>query len=297
MRITDMETAIAGAVADGQTVYLAGFTHLIPFAAGHEIIRQEIGDLTLARATPDLIYDQMIAAGCTSAIVFSFAGSPGFRRAVTAGVPNRIDLEEYTHFGMVARLAAGAYNLPFMPVRTFAGSDLPAYTTDIRTVESPYGDGEIHVVPPLEPDVTVIHVPRADRNGNAQVWGITGEVRDAAFAGDTVIVTAEELVDERVIRSDPNRTIVPGSVVDYLVEEPYGAHPSYVQGYYDRDRAVYRGWDETAATHEGLREWLDEWVYGVADRQEYVEQLGVGRLLDLQPDTNYAAPIDMGGYQ
>lgn len=297
MQLTDMESAVAGAVADGRTVYLAGFTHLIPFAAGHEIIRQGFRDLTVARATPDLVYDQMIAAGCVSRVVFSFAGSRGFRRAVTEGVPNQIELEEYTHFGMVARLAAGAYDLPFMPVRTFVGSDLVGVTAGIETVASPYGGEEIPVVPPLTPDVTVVHVPRAGRDGSAQVWGIVGEVRDAAFAADTVIVSAEEVVAEDVIRSDPNRTVIPGSIVDFLVEEPYGAHPSYVQGYYDRDRAVYRGWDEVAVTHERLSAWLDEWVYGVADRREYLEKLGVDRLLELQPATNYATPIDMGGYQ
>lgn len=293
----DMETAISRAVSDGQTVYLAGFTHLIPFAAGHEIIRQGISDLTLARATPDLVYDQMIAAGCASRLVFSYAGSRGFRRAVTEEIPNEIELDEYTHFGMVARLAAGAFDLPFMPVRTFIGSDLPDYTDGIRSVTSPYADEEIPVVPPLNPDVTVVHVPRAGRDGSAQAWGIVGEIRDAAFAAETLVVSAEEIVDESVIRSDPNRTVVPGSVVDFLVEEPYGAHPSYVQGYYDRDRSVYRGWDETAASHERLTAWLDEWVYGVADREEYLAKLGVERLLGLQPATNYATPVDMGGYQ
>lgn len=287
-----MESAISQAVSDGQQVYLAGFTHLIPFAAGHEIIRQELRDLTLVRATPDIIYDQMITAGCAEKVVFSYA-SDGLRRMLEN---EEIEFEEYTHFGTVARLAAGAYDLPFMPVRTFAGSDLPEYNDKIRTMESPYGDREIHVVPPLNPDVTVVHTHRADENGNAQVWGIVGEVIDAALAADTVIVTTEEIVDESVIRSAPNRTVFTESAVDYVVEEPYGAHPSYVQGLYDRDRSFYGGWGDVAATQEGIEEYLDEWVYGVENRHEYLEKLGAEKLLELDPDTNYATPIDMGGY-
>ncbi|MEF8789058.1 MAG: CoA-transferase [Haloarculaceae archaeon] len=293
MSVTDMASAVSEGVSDGQELYLAGFTHLIPFAAGHEMIRQGLEDLTLVRATPDAIYDQMIAAGCAEKVVFSYAGA-GLRRTLEEG---DIEFEEYTHFGMVSRLAAGAYDLPFLPVRTFAGSDLPAHNGKIRRVESPYDGEEINVVPPLNPDVTVVHAHRADEHGNAQVWGIVGEIIDAALAADTVILTTEELVDEAVIRSDPNRTAVPGSAVDYVVEEPYCAHPSYVHGLYDRDRRFYRGWDDVASTHEGVLEYLDEWVYGVDDRREYVEKLGVGRLLDLQPRTNYATPVDMGGYQ
>lgn len=293
MTLTDMRSAISEGVSDGQEVYLAGFTHLIPFAAGHEIIRQEVSDLTLVRATPDAIYDQMIAAGCAGKVVFSYAGR-GLRRVLEEG---DIEFEEYTHFGTVSRLAAGAYDLPFMPVRTFAGSDLPKHNDKIRRVENPYGEEEIHVVPPLNPDVTVVHTHRADKTGNAQVWGIVGDIVDAALAAETVILTTEEVVDEDVIRSDPNRTAIPGSAVDYVVEEPYCAHPSYVHGLYDRDRQFYREWDGVASTHEGVMEYLDEWVYGVRDRREYVEKLGAGRLLDLQPRTNYATPIDMGGYQ
>lgn len=288
-----MAAAVSAAVADGQTVYLAGFTHLIPFAASHEIIRQGVEGLTIARATPGIIYDQLVAAGVADTVLFSFAGH-GLRREIAAGT---IDIEEYTHFGTVSRLAAGAYNLPFMPVRTFAGSDLPDYNDNIRTVESPFGGEEIPVVPPLNPDVTFVHCHRADEHGNGQVWGIVGEIIDATLAADTVVLSTEELVDESVIRSDPNRTVIPGSAVDYVVEAPYGCHPSYVQGLYDRDRPFYREWPEVAATDEGIQDYLDEWVYGVENRREYVEKLGVETLLDLDPRTNYATPIDMGAYQ
>ncbi len=293
MQRVDMTTAVEEAVADGQTVYLPGFTHLSPFAAGHEIIRQAYSDLTLGRMSPDLITDQLLAADCLSGCVFSFA-SRGLRRAIEAG--EDIDTEEYTHYSLAARLAAGARDLPFMPLRTFTGSDLPANNPDIMTVESPYEGEEIHVVPPLEPDVTIAHVPRADGGGNAQVWGTIGEVRDAIFAAETVVLTAEEVVDEDITRSDPNRTVAVGSAVDYLVEEPYGAHPSYVQGHYDRDRTVYDAWRDRV-DGDRVEEYLEEWVYGVDNRQEYLSKLSADRLVDLDPDTNYATPIDMGGYR
>jgi glutaconate CoA-transferase subunit A len=301
---TDMETAISMAIEDGQTLYLGGFTHLIPFAAGHEIIRQGVEDLTLARATPDLIYDQLIAAGCASSVIFSWAGNPGvgslraFRRAVEDGVPNEIAIDEYSHFGLVSRLAAGAQDLPFLPLRTFVGSDYPEHNDSIRFVDNPFGDqpGEIPVVPPLNPDVAIVRAQRADAEGSAQMWGITGEMVEAAFAADTVVLSVEEIVDNDVIRSDPNRTLIPGTIVDYVVEEPYGSHPSYAQGYYDRDNEAYLDWDRQTETHESTQEWLDEWVYGVENRAEYLEKLETKRFVDLQPQTSYGTPIDMGEY-
>lgn len=297
MNFTNMKQAVSETVSDGGEVYLGGFTHLVPFAAGHEIIRQGLTDLTIMRATPDMIYDQMIAAGCASKIVFSYTGHRGFRRAVEEGIPNEIEIEEYSHFATVSRLAAGAYNLPFMPLRTLIGSDLPKYNNKIRTVKSPYDGEEIATVPPLNPDTAFIHVPQVDENGNAHVWGILGEIRDLAFAADTVVIVAEEIVEESVIRSDPNRTLIPGTQVDYVVEEPYGAHPSYVMGYYDRDQDMYLSWDNIAQTHERLTEWLNEWVYGVEDRNEYIEKLGVKRLLELEPKSKYSTPVNLGRYQ
>lgn len=299
-----METAIRRTVDDGLSVYLGGFTHLIPFAAGHEIIRQGYEELNLIRATPDLIYDRMLAAGCAGKVTFSWAGNPGvgslrgFRRAVEDGIPTQVELEEYSHFGTVSRLAAGAQGLPFLPLRTFVGSDLIDHNDAIRTVANPYeaGPEEVAVVPPLNPDVAVVHAQRADEHGNAHLWGILGETIEAAFAAETVVLSVEELVDESVLRSDPNRTEIPESVVDHVVEEPYGTHPSYVQGYYDRDNEAYLEWDDITETHESTVEWLEEWVYGTVDHSEYLEKLGTKRLLDLQPGTNYATPIDVGRY-
>jgi len=299
-KVTSMEQAISTAVDDGDSIYLAGFTHLIPFAAGHEIIRQGYSDLEIARATPDLVYDQLIAAGCVGKVTFSWAGNPGvgslhaFRRAVEDGVPNPIELEEYTHFGMTMRLYAGAVDLPFVPLKTFAGSDLPANNDNIRSVRSPFGGEEMYAVPPLKPDVAVVRGQRADEDGNVHLWGIPGEHKEAALASDTVVLSVEEIVDESVIRSDPNRTLVTGDDIDRVVEAPYGSHPSYAQGYYDRDNDAYLNWDEVSRTREDTREWLDDWVYGVADRAEYIRKLSSDRLLDLQTGNAHAATINMG---
>ena len=296
-----MSEAVSSAIDDGDSVYLAGFTHLIPFAAGHEIIRQEYSNLTIARATPDLVYDQLIAAGCVEKVVFSWAGNPGvgslhaFRRAAEDDVPNAIELEEYTHFGMATRLYAGAVGLPFVPLKTFAGSDLPDHNDNIRTVESPFSDEEVYAVPPLTPDVAVVRAQRADEDGNCHLWGIHGEQKEAALAADTVILSVEELVDTTTIRSDPNRTLVTGDDVDYVVESPYGSHPSYAQGYYDRDNEAYLNWDETARTAEETEAWLEEYVYGVEDREEYIRKLSSDRLLDLQAGNSYSVPVDLGG--
>jgi len=214
-----MDDAIAAYVQDGYMVAIEGFTACICFAAAHEIIRQGRRDLTLCRMTPDLAYDQMIAAGCARKLIFSYLGNPGvgslhcIRRAVEKGIPAPLELEEYSHFGMVGRYLAGAYRLPFFPLRSYVGSDLPRVNPCIRSVESPYGEGSIAVVPPINPDVAIIHAQRADQNGNTQLWGLLGVQKEVAFAAKHVIVVVEEVVDESVIRSDPNRTIIPGLVV------------------------------------------------------------------------------------
>lgn len=274
-----MREAIAEHVHDGDTVVIEGFTHLICFAAGHEIIRQRRRDLTLCRLTPDLIYDQMIAAGCARKLVFSWAGNPGagslhgFRRAVERDDPP-ITLEEYSHFGMVARLSAGAARLPFWTLRNYMGTDLPEVNPAIRTVTCPYTGELLATVPALNPDVTIIHAQRCDRQGNTQIWGLLGVQKEAAFASKKVIVVAEELVDESVIRADPNRTLVPGLIVEAVVIEPWGAHPSYAQGYYDRDNDFYIRWEQTSRDPSALHRYLDEFVYGVKDREEYVTRSG-----------------------
>lgn len=274
-KVVSMKEAVSSLVKDGDTVVIEGFTHLICFAAGHEIIRQGKKDLTLARLTPDLVYDQMIAAGVAKKLVFSWAGNPGvgslhaFRRAVEAKPP-RLALEEYSHFGMVARFSAGAANLPFWPLRNYAHTDIAKANPLIKSVTCPYTGEQLAAVPALRPDCTIVHAQRADKSGNAQVWGLMGVQKEAAFASKKVIVVVEELVDESVIRSDPNRTLIPGLQVDAVVVEPWGAHPSYAQGYYDRDNDFYAKWDKIARDEASLKGYLDEFVHGVADRAGYM---------------------------
>jgi glutaconate CoA-transferase subunit A len=280
-------------------VYCAGFTHLIPFAAGHEIIRQHIRNLTLARATPDLIYDQMVAAGCARKVIFSYMGNPGVgslrivRAEIEAG---RLEWEEYSHFGMISRLQAGAAGLPFIPMNQTAATSLENANPNIRRVTDPYSGCEVIVVPPLKPDVGIVHVQRADVNGNAQIWGIIGEQKEVAFASERVIITAEEIVDEEVIRSDPNRTLIPGFIVDAVVHAPYSAHPSYTQGYYDRDNAFYIEWDKISEDPRAVQAYLDEWVYALPDRAAYWQKLSPETHARLQVAPRLAAPVNYGEY-
>jgi glutaconate CoA-transferase, subunit A len=302
-KVTSLAEAVGDLVHDGDTVAIEGFTHLICFAAGHEIIRQRKRELTLARLTPDVIYDQMIAAGVARKLVFSWLGNPGvgglgaIRRRVEASPPE-LELEEYSHFGMVGRYTAGAANLPFFPLRSYFETDLPVANPLIRPIESPYGDGLVYAVPPLKPDVTIVHAQRASASGDTQVWGLLGCQKEAAFAADRVIVVVEEVVSDEVIRADPNRTIIPGLIVDAVVAEPWGAHPSYVQGAYDRDNRFYLDWDPISRDETATQAWLDEWVHGVAGRAEYLEKLGPERIAALKPSA--PAPsgvVDYGEYR
>jgi glutaconate CoA-transferase subunit A len=296
-KVRDLPTAIRECVHDGDVVAMEGFTHLIPFAAAHEIIRQGLRDLTLVRLTPDLIYDQLIAAGCCRKLVFSWAGNPGvgslhaLRRAIEQGT---LEIEEYSHFGLAMRLFAGAANLPFMPLRSYRGSDLPKVNSSIRTVRSPFGDDEVYAVPPLRPDVAILHAQRADEDGNVQVWGLIGAQRETAFAASRVIVTVEEIVPRAVVRSDPNRTAIPGLIVSAVCPVPYGAHPSYAQGYYDRDTEFYVRWDEISRDEARLARWIDEWVRGLPSRAAYIERLGPDPVGRLSVEPQFAAPVSYG---
>jgi glutaconate CoA-transferase subunit A len=302
-KLVSMQQAIATYVTDGCSIAIEGFTGFISFAAGHEIIRQRRRNLTLIRMTPDLIYDQMIAAGAASKLVFSYMGNPGvgslycIRRAVEKSIPCALELEEYSHYGLVGRYAAGASRSPFFPLRSYIGSDMLAANPLIKVVDDPYGTGKIAVVPPLNPDVAIIHAQRADRHGNTQLWGLLGMQKEVAFASGHVIVAVEEVVDEAVIRADPNRTAIPGLIVDAVVHEPYGAHPSYVQGCYDRDNESYLSWDKLSQDHAAVEAWLDEWVYGLPDRAAYVKKLGAGYFDKLKPAPLLAPSVDYGRYR
>jgi glutaconate CoA-transferase subunit A len=301
-KVATMRDAVAALVRDGDTVAIEGFTHLISFAAGHEIIRQRRRDLTLCRLTPDLVYDQMIAAGVARKLIFSWLGNPGvgglgaIRRRIEADPPE-LEVEEYSHFGMVARYTAGAMNLPFFPLRSYFESDLPVANPLIRPIDSPYGDGRVYAVPPLRPDVTIVHAQRASAAGDTQVWGLLGCQKEAAFAADRVIVVVEELVEEEVIRADPNRTIIPGLIVDAVVVEPWGAHPSYVQGAYDRDNRFYLDWDPISRDEGAVQAWLREWVYDLDGRAAYLDKLGADRVASLRPGSAPSGSVDYGAYR
>ncbi|MER5390848.1 CoA-transferase [Saccharopolyspora sp. NPDC002686] len=304
-KTTTMRDAIAAHVTDGATVSLEGFTHLIPTAAGHEIIRQGIRNLTVARMTADIVTDQLIAGGCVRKLVSSFvgnstAGSLGeLRRRIETGQPEPLEYEEYSHYGMICRYLAGAQRLPFYPLRSYAGSDVPAVNPDIRKVTSPYpgpdgGEEQIYVVPPLNPDVTIVHAQRADRAGNTQIWGLTGIQAEAVYAAHKAIVVVEEVVADEVIRSDPNRTVIPAHAVDAVVECPRGAHPAFAQGYYDRDGDFYRSWSHISKDPERLQQWLDEWIRGTADHAEYLAKLGSETRERLSVGEAWSEPVNYG---
>ena len=299
-KLMTMREAIATYVEDGMTVALEGFSHLIPFAAAHEIIRQGRRDLTLCRMTPDIISDQLIAADCVSKLGAPFfaSGSAGslyeIRRRIENHDPVALEVEEYSHYGMVCRYQAGAAGLPFFPLRSYAGSDLPKINPNIRLVDDPFGGGSVYVVPPLNPDVTIIHAQRADRAGNVQIWGIAGVQQEAVYAAKKAIVVVEEIVDDDVIRADPSRTLVPSHAVDAVVLCPRGAHPSYAQGYYDRDCAFYRRWTAISKDPQQLRTWLKEWVLTTSDHSEYLEKLGEDYWADLEVAPRPSGTVDYG---
>ena len=302
-KVVPMAEAVERHVHDGDTLAIEGFTHLISFAAGHEVIRQRKRDLTLCRLTPDVLYDQMVGAGVARKLVFSWLGNPGagslhaIRRRVESPGAEPLELEEYSHFGMVGRYTAGAARLPFFPLRSYAGSDLPSVNPRLRTVVSPYDENDVvHTVPPLNPDVTIIHAQRADAAGNTQAWGLLGCQKEAAFAADRVIVVVEELVDEAVVRADPNRLLVPGLKVDAVVVCPRGAHPSYAQGYYDRDNDFYVAWEQISRDADRLEAWLEEYVHGTRDHAGYLAKLGEERWAALTPTSALSGEVDYGAY-
>ncbi|HEY9475147.1 MAG TPA: CoA-transferase [Mycobacteriales bacterium] len=262
--IASLAEAVAELVHDGDTVALEGFTHLIPVAAGHEIIRQGRRDLTLVRMTPDIVYDQLIGAGCARRLIFSWGGNPGvgslhrFRDAVEHGWPTPLELEEHSHAGMVNRYVAGASGLPFAVLRGYAGTDLPEHTDTVRPITCPFTGEQLMAVAALHPDVTVIHAQRADRRGNVQMWGITGVQKEAVLSASRSLVTVEEIVSE--LEPVPGQVILPGWAVTAVAEAPGGTHPSYTQGYSERDNDFYLAWDAISRDRDAFGRWIDEHV-------------------------------------
>jgi len=259
-QISTLPEAVAALVRDGDTVALEGFTHLIPMRAGHEIIRQRRRDLTLVRMTPDIVYDQLIGAGCARKLIFSWGGNPGvgslhrLRDAVERDWPAPLELEEHSHAGMANRYVAGASGLPFAMLRGYQGSDLAKHTDTIRTVTCPFTGEELAAVPALNPDVAIVHAQRADRAGNVQFWGLAGVQKEAVLAAGRSLVTVEEIVDELI--PIPNAVVLPSWVVTAVAHVPGGAAPSYALAYYDRDNDAYRDWDAVSRDRDRFGEWL-----------------------------------------
>jgi glutaconate CoA-transferase subunit A len=267
--ITTLKEAIREMVRDGDTVALEGFTHLIPFAAGHEIIRQGRRDLTLIRMTPDLIYDQLIGAGCVAKLVFSWGGNPGvgslhrLRDAVEQDWPKPLAVEEHAHAGMVAAYAAGASHLPFGILRGYLGSDLPKYNPNVKFIECPFTGERLAAVPAIRPDVAVVHAQKADRRGNVLLWGVVGIQKEAVLASKRSIVTVEEIVDR--LEAAPNAVVLPSWVVGAVAQVKGGAFPSYAQGYYARNNAFYKAWDPIARERATFQAWIERHILGTPD--------------------------------
>lgn len=276
-KLTSLREAVAGLVKDGDKVALEGFTHLIPTAASHEIIRQRKKDLTLIRMTPDLIYDQMIGMGCARKLVFSWGGNPGvgslhrFRDAVENGWPRPLELEEHSHAGMANRYVAGASGLPFAVLRGYKGTDLPKVTDTVAPIRCPFTGEELMAVPAINPDVTVIHAQQADRRGNVAIWGISGIQKEAALSARRVIVTVEEVVES--FRPEPFQIVLPSVAVDAICEVPGGAYPSYAYGYYERDNTFYEEWDGISRDRERFTEWMERHVMGVESFEEHLKSI------------------------
>src|SRR3712207_2890661 len=270
-KIVGLREAVAESINDGDSVALEGFTHLIPFAAAHEIIRQKRRHLTLIRMTPDLIYDQLIGMGCADKLIFSWGGNPGvgslhrFRDAVEKGWPHPLKIEEHSHAGMANRYVAGASNLPFAVLRGYVGTDLPKVTSTIASIRCPFTGEELVAVPAINPDVALVHAQQADRRGNVALWGIVGIQKEAVLSAKRAIVTVEEVVDEFEPR--PFQVVVPSVAVDAVAVVPRGAHPSYAHGYYDRDNVFYEAWDQVSRDRERFKEWMERHVMRSEERR------------------------------
>lgn len=304
-KATSSSEAISKYVKDGDTVFLGGFGNLYPFALAHEVIRQRKTNLTLAKHSPELIGDQMIGAGCLSKVIFSWLGNPGvgsshcFRRAVEKKVPRGLELEEYTHAAVTAMLRAGATGVPFMATKTLLGSDILGLEQSkrARVIDDPFTGEKVTLMRALEPDVALIHAQRADPSGNVQAWGVVSDIRDGAFASKKVVVSVDELVSEETVRRDPGRTLIPSFKADAVVVEPFGAHPSACQGYYDRDNDFFIEYESSTRTVDGFDAFMDRWVFGVKDRKEYVAKLlGADRVRRLTPGECASGQVNYGLY-
>ncbi len=298
-KLVSLRDAIAREVKDGMSLAMGcALESLIPFAASHEIIRQRRKGLTLIGPISDVQFDQLIGAGCVSKIVASWVGNVAaglghnYRRAVETDIPNTVEIEEHSNFTIGLGFQAAAAGLPFLPTRSIRGSDIAA-GSHFQAIACPFTGESLLAVRAIRPDIAIFHVQRADREGNAHVWGNFGVTREATLAAKKVIVTCEEIVDREVILSDPNRTIIPGFLVSCVVHTPFGAHPSPTQGYSRRDDEFYFEYHRATRTREGFQEWLAKYIDGVADHSEFLALLGKERTEKLKPEGNLmAAPAN-----
>ncbi len=288
-KVCTMAEAIARFIPSGAAVAMGcALESGIPFAAGHELIRQGRRDLVLIGPISDMLFDQLIGAGCVRKVIAAWVGNVGaglprnFRRAVEEGVPTSLEMEDHSNLTLALSLQAAAWGLPYLPTRTALGTDLLTLNPALQEIRSPFTEERLVAVRALRPDVAIIHCQRADANGNGHLWGNLGVTVEAARAARRVILSCEEIVDEAMIRSDPNRTLIPGFLVDAVVEEPWGAHPSPVQGYSKRDDAFFVEYHDQTRTPEAMAAWLDEWVFRPRDRADYVARLGIARVRSLR---------------
>jgi glutaconate CoA-transferase subunit A len=278
-KLMPLAEAVAAHVKDGMTVAMEGFTHLIPFAAGHEVIRQRRRDLVLVRMTPDIIYDQLIGMGCARGLVFSWGGNPGvgsihrFRDAIENQWPAPLAIQEHSHADMAGRYQAGASGLPFSVLRGYVGSDLPKQNPNIKSITCPFTGEKLAATPAIRPDVTIIHAQRADRRGNVMIHGIVGIQKEAVLAAKAAIVTVEEIVDD--LEAPMNACFLPHWVVSAVCEVPFGAHPSYAHGYYGRDNPFCKAWDAISKDREAFTQWMTKHVLGTKTHAEFMQSAGI----------------------
>ena len=283
-KVVDLPTAVNRLVGSGDTVFVGGFGHAVPFAAAHEVLRQQIGDLTLCRSGADILFDQMIAAGAVKKVIFGYLGNPGiglahaFRRAVEAG---SIEVEEWTNFAMILRLHASRLGVPFLPAQILQIGDIPSGARSLREVICPHTGQALTALPALAPDVALIHAQQCDAAGNVQFWGIDGDTVEGALASRQILVTVERLVAPEVIAAAPERTRLPAHRVGAIAVVPWGAHPSYVSGFYSRDDAHFSDYDRLSREAADLMAYLERWVYGPRDRDAYLGLIGSDKMEDL----------------
>lgn len=283
-KLVSLKDSVAEHIRDGDLVFVGGFGQCVPFAIAHEIIRQRRRKLTLCRSGADILFDMMIAAGAVEKVIFGYVGNPGiglahaFRRAVEA---NQLAIEDWTNFSMVLRLHAGALGVPFLPTATLMPGDL-SERIDVRSVTCPFTGERLAAVPALNPDVAIMHAHCADEEGNVQLFGLSGDTLEGVNASRRIIVTVEEIVPSSVIRSRPDRTVIPGFRLDAVSHVPWGAYPSYVDGMYDRDDEAYAAWDEISRSAERLQTWIDREIMGTADFSDFIGRIGADRLQTLR---------------